>query len=541
MLRGPQTVGELRIHSERLHRFADISSVEAFLHELAERKTGSLVVELPRQPGARNALGASVVRTARRACRGAASRDRRLERVTIGELAAIKANVTQLQLELATLKTTAERLMKELGLPLCSESRRGRHGFRQHVRNSETSGDRLCAQSRGRDRSLHHRPLADRHPPATLITKALERQKVEPTIVCYMGNTISVALNVLLVIGILGYFGVETTSFAALIAALGIAIGAAWGGLLSNLAAGVFILVLRPFKVGDYVLAAEVEGTVRAIGIFTTAIDAPDNVNTTVGNAKVMNGTIKNFSHNPFRRVDLTAQLDHTVDPQDAIRRLKETLPTIANVVKAPAPDVEIITFNERGPVLAVRPYVHTDHLLGKCTSIPTRRFARRSAPPAIPRPKRTCSCARRRRDDRCPPPPGGGHRCIRCREATMGLLDGLLGNLMGGMTRGDQQAQGGNPLLLIALQMLQQNGGIQGLPTRMQQAGMGAQAQSWIGTGKPADFLDALSQILGHGQLGQIAQQLGMSQQDVAGGLAQTLPRGCRRDDAARADSRQP
>jgi small conductance mechanosensitive channel len=194
----------------------------------------------------------------------------------------------------------------------------------------------------------------------TLITKTLERQKIEPTVVRYIGNTISVALNVLLVIGILGYFGVETTSFAALIAALGIAIGAAWGGLLSNFAAGAFILVLRPFKVGDYVLAGEVEGTVRAIGLFTTALDTPDNVNTMVGNAKIMNGTIKNFSHNPYRRVDLTAQLDHTVDVQDAMRRLKETLPTIPNVAKTPTPDVEIIAFNERGPVLAVRPYVHT-------------------------------------------------------------------------------------------------------------------------------------------------------------------------------------
>ncbi|MFO1395588.1 MAG: mechanosensitive ion channel family protein [Burkholderiales bacterium] len=197
---------------------------------------------------------------------------------------------------------------------------------------------------------------------ASLINKALERQKVEPTVIRYIGNTISVALNVLLVIGILGYFGVETTSFAALIAALGIAIGAAWGGLLSNFAAGAFILVLRPFKVGDYVLAGDVEGTVRAVGLFTTAIDTPDNVNTMVGNAKVMNGTIKNFSHNPFRRVDLTAQLDHTVDVADAVARLKAVLPTIPNVIEAPAPDVAIITFTERGPVLAVRPYVHTDH-----------------------------------------------------------------------------------------------------------------------------------------------------------------------------------
>jgi small conductance mechanosensitive channel len=196
----------------------------------------------------------------------------------------------------------------------------------------------------------------------TLINKGLERQKIEPTVIRYVGNTINVALNVLLVIGILGYFGVETTSFAALIAALGIAIGAAWGGLLSNFAAGVFILVLRPFKVGDYVLAGDVEGTVRAIGLFTTAIDAPDNVNTMVGNAKVMNGTIKNFSNNPYRRVDLTAQLDHTVDVHDAIRRLKEVLPTIANVMPEPKPDVEVATFTERGPVLAVRPYVNTNH-----------------------------------------------------------------------------------------------------------------------------------------------------------------------------------
>ena len=196
----------------------------------------------------------------------------------------------------------------------------------------------------------------------TIITKSLERQKIEPTVIRYVASTVNVALNILLVVGILGYFGIETTSFAALLAALGIAIGAAWSGLLANFAAGAFILVLRPFKVGDYVLAGDVEGTVRAVGMFTTAIDTPDNVLTTVGNGKIMAGTIKNFSHNPHRRVELTAQLDHTVDPQDAIRRLKEALPKIANVVAEPKPDVEILTFNERGPVLAVRPYVHTDH-----------------------------------------------------------------------------------------------------------------------------------------------------------------------------------
>ena len=111
-----------------------------------------------------------------------------------------------------------------------------------------------------------------------------------------------------------------------------------------------------------------------------------------------------------------------------------------------------------------------------------------------------------------------------------MGLLDGLLGQVMGGMMGGGQSPmqaqQGQNPLLQIALQMLQQNGGISGVLGKMQQAGYGQQAQSWIGTGQnmPIDP-GALSQIFGHGQLGQIAQQLGMSQEEASGGLAQMLP----------------
>ena len=118
-----------------------------------------------------------------------------------------------------------------------------------------------------------------------LVTRVLERQSVDPTITRYIGSVISVALNIILIVAILGYFGVETTSFAALVAGLGLAIGAAWGGLLSNFAAGAFILVLRPFKAGDYVAAGGVEGTVRMIGLFSTTIDTGDNVQTLVGNA----------------------------------------------------------------------------------------------------------------------------------------------------------------------------------------------------------------------------------------------------------------
>jgi uncharacterized protein YidB (DUF937 family) len=110
-----------------------------------------------------------------------------------------------------------------------------------------------------------------------------------------------------------------------------------------------------------------------------------------------------------------------------------------------------------------------------------------------------------------------------------MGLLDGLLGQMMGGTMGAGQPpmgAQAQNPLLQILLQMLQQNGGLSGVLAKMQQAGYGEQAQSWVGTGQnlPIDA-GALSQIFGQGNLGQLAQQLGISPDEASGGLAQMLP----------------
>jgi small conductance mechanosensitive channel len=195
-----------------------------------------------------------------------------------------------------------------------------------------------------------------------LVSSALEKQRVDPTVLRYVGTTISVTLNIILVVAILGYFGVETTTFAALLASAGIAVGLAWSGLLANFAAGAFLIVLRPFKVGDFITAAGVTGTVREIGLFATAINTPDNVFTIVGNNKIFSDNIQNFSINPFRRVDLTARLNHAVDHNMAIKILKERLATIPNVMSSPAPDVEILDFNLAGPVLAVRPYCHTDH-----------------------------------------------------------------------------------------------------------------------------------------------------------------------------------
>ncbi|WP_444634326.1 mechanosensitive ion channel family protein [Cupriavidus oxalaticus] len=195
-----------------------------------------------------------------------------------------------------------------------------------------------------------------------MVQNALTRQKVDPTLLRYVGSIVTVTLNVVLVIGILGYFGIQTTTFAALIAAAGVAIGMAWSGLMSNFAAGAFLVVLRPFKVGDFVTIGGVTGTVREIGLFATTLDTPDNVQTVIGNNKIFSDTIQNFTANPFRRVELKAQLASSTDVADAVALLKSRIAQIPNVLPEPAVDVEILEFTLVGPVLAVRPHCHNDN-----------------------------------------------------------------------------------------------------------------------------------------------------------------------------------
>lgn len=190
-----------------------------------------------------------------------------------------------------------------------------------------------------------------------MIGKAMTKQKIDPTVTRYIQNAVAALLNIILVIAILSFFGVETTSLAALIAAAGVAIGLAWSGLLSNFAAGVFLVILQPMKVGDFVSAGGVTGTVHEIGLFASSIDTLDNVRNIIGNGKIFGDVIQNFSTNPYRRVELTAQLAHGVDVHAAMAMLKKAIAGIPNVMTAPAPDVEILTFNLAGPVLAVRPY----------------------------------------------------------------------------------------------------------------------------------------------------------------------------------------
>jgi small conductance mechanosensitive channel len=195
-----------------------------------------------------------------------------------------------------------------------------------------------------------------------MMKRAFSKRPIEPTVINYLASAISVLLNIALVVAILGYFGVETTTFAALIASAGIAIGMAWSGLLGNFAAGAFLQILRPFKAGDFISAGGVTGTVEEVGLFVTTIHTPDNIRTYISNNKIFSDNIQNFSANPYRRVDLVAQLHHSVDHTVATELLKKRIGLIPNVLASPAPDVEILQFTAMGPVLAVRPYCNNEH-----------------------------------------------------------------------------------------------------------------------------------------------------------------------------------
>lgn len=194
------------------------------------------------------------------------------------------------------------------------------------------------------------------------LQRLLLREKFDPTLSRFLGNTLAVVLNLILVLVILGNFGVQTTSFAALLAGAGLAIGAAWSGLLANFAAGVFLIVLRPFKVGDFITAGGTTGTVQEVGLFVTTILTPDNIHTFVGNNKLFSDNIQNFSSTPYRRVELTAQIAEETDPHQAISAIRSRILNIPNVLKSPAPEVDILSFSPTGPTLAVRPYCSNEH-----------------------------------------------------------------------------------------------------------------------------------------------------------------------------------
>jgi small conductance mechanosensitive channel len=159
------------------------------------------------------------------------------------------------------------------------------------------------------------------------LTEGLRSRKFDETLAIFFGNMLRWLVIVGAVLACLSVFGIETTSFAAVIGAAGLAVGLAFQGTLSNFAAGVMLLVFRPFKVGDFVTAGGQTGSVAEIGLFVTALDTLDNRRIFVPNSVIGAGVIENVSHNPVRRVDIDVNVagDHGVDETRAALEMAAT------------------------------------------------------------------------------------------------------------------------------------------------------------------------------------------------------------------------
>lgn len=186
-------------------------------------------------------------------------------------------------------------------------------------------------------------------------TRVMRVRKLDATLARYSENFLRITLKILLAVAVLGVLGVATTSFAAILAAAGVALGMAWSGLLANFAAGVLLVLLRPFRVGDTITAAGVTGTVREIGLFACVLDNNDNVRVLIGNNKLFSENIINYSANAWRRIEVRVQLAHEADTEDALKRLVDTVAALPGVRPEPAPEAVVTELNPLGTLVVVR------------------------------------------------------------------------------------------------------------------------------------------------------------------------------------------
>lgn len=170
------------------------------------------------------------------------------------------------------------------------------------------------------------------------IVRACEKRRFDVTLGRFFANIARYAILVGAALGCLGVFGVETSSFAAVIAAAGLAVGLAFQGTLSNFAAGVMLLVFRPFKVGDFIRAGGESGTVRELELFATELCTPDNRRIIVPNSKVFGDTIENISHHPTRRVEVPVGVSYSADLQHCRAALLQAVKEVPTALQDPAP-----------------------------------------------------------------------------------------------------------------------------------------------------------------------------------------------------------
>lgn len=196
---------------------------------------------------------------------------------------------------------------------------------------------------------------------STMFSKLLEKNKVELTLVSFLKNIVYYALLIAVLIASLNQLGVNTTSFLTVVGAAGLAIGLALKDSLSNFSSGVMLILFRPFKIGDFITAAGVSGTVKQITIFNTEMATPDNQKVIVPNSSIMGGVITNVTANPTRRIDLVAGVSYADDIGTARKVLEKIIADESRILAEPAPTIALSELADSSVNFVVRPWVKAE------------------------------------------------------------------------------------------------------------------------------------------------------------------------------------
>ncbi len=195
-----------------------------------------------------------------------------------------------------------------------------------------------------------------------LIRKIMQKRDIDATLTGFIGSIVYAGIIAFVVIAALSKLGIQTASFVAILGAAGLAIGLALQGSLSNFAAGVLMIIFKPFKGGDYVSAGGCDGFIKEVGIFTTSIQTVDNKLIIVPNAKIMSDTIINYSAMETRRVDIVAGVSY----DDDVDRVKDILLKILTederILKDPPPFVGLLEMADSSVNFTVRAWVKTEN-----------------------------------------------------------------------------------------------------------------------------------------------------------------------------------
>ncbi len=190
------------------------------------------------------------------------------------------------------------------------------------------------------------------------IAKAMTKTKSDPILISFTSNMVYAGLLAFIIIAALGQLGIQTTSFIAILGAAGLAVGLALQGSLSNFAAGVLMIIFRPFKQGDFIEGAGVSGVVEEVHIFNTIMRTGDNKTIIIPNAGLMNGNIINYSSKPTRRLDLVIGIGYDDDIKKAKNILSELMQQESRILKDPAPTLGLLELADSSVNFAVRPWV---------------------------------------------------------------------------------------------------------------------------------------------------------------------------------------